>query len=652
MKLDRRCIQTSLLRHCAMLFFSLLLPLVALEFAASQQAQAPEAHWQPGFIPMKDGVQLAYLLYKPAKEGRFPVLVTYDGYSGGGTSLRREELELLGHGYALLGVSVRGTGASGGVFPGPFTKQEGEDGKAVIEWVGTQPWCDGNVGMYGTLYAGISQFEVAAQRPRYLKALAAGGVWGDTYEDVSYPGGIFNMGLIGQWSYYSQPYFSSRGGRLRGMAGPAAGAGIALPQPLAAGKSFEEMRTHPFKDAWWAERIFEDAASQIEAPTMICQGWQDQQAGSRGAVRLFERLKVPKRIILSNGGEATFALAAMRAERIRWFDRWLKGQQNGVDKEPPVTIWFETREEKPQPTSSSDKGSKTLEKSQAIPTPARLSTPPRTDSKPAWVSSFSAWPIPETVWPTFYLTEGGELAPGKPPSQIVTGKRLYLYPAGTELVSTNETFSAPPVPLGSLWYRSPPLREDMTIIGSPVVTLYVSSERKDTDFLAVLHDFVFDERTLKGQATYIQRGFLRASHRALDPKKTSPHEPIHRHDKAEDLEPGKIYEVKFSVAPVGHTLRRGHSLELAIMAPPAIPSPSWGFAPVMLPGVNTVYHSREYLSRLELPVVPNLKAQAPAPAFGSLPLQPARELLPSWDGQRKTLDELLQFHNPASGPGR
>jgi hypothetical protein len=234
----------------------------------------------------------------------------------------------------------------------------------------------------------------------------------------------------------------------------------------------------------------------------------------------------------------------------------------------------------------------------------------------------------------------------------VTGVRHYLYPAGTEVISTNETFSAPPAPVGSLWYRTLPLREDMTIIGSPTVTLYVSSEQKDTDFMAVLHDFVFDARTLKGQATYIQRGFLRASHRALDPKKTSPHEPIHRHDKAEDLEPGKIYEVKFSLFPVGHTVRRGHSLELAIMAPPAIPSPSWGFAPVMLPGVNTVQHSREYLSILELPVVPNLKAQAPAPAFGSLPLQPARELLPSWDGQRRAIDELLQFHNPASGPRR
>ena len=115
--------------------------------------------------------------------------------------------------------------------------------------------------------------------------------------------------------------------------------------------------------------------------------------------------------------------------------------------------------------------------------------------------------------------------------------------------------------------RTPPMPEDLAIIGSPVVTLYASSEQKDTDFMAVLHDI-----NAEGQVTYVQQGFLRASHRALDPKKSSAHEPIHLHDKAEELTPGKIYEVKFTLLPVGHVVRSGHSLELAIMAPPSLPS--------------------------------------------------------------------------------
>jgi predicted acyl esterase len=640
-------IPTNSFRRCAALFLSLLWSLVAADFAACQQAKPPEANWQAGFIPMKDQVQLAYLLYKPAKEGRFPVLLTYDGNWGGGMALRPEEFELLGHGYAVIGVSVRGTGASGGVFAGPFTKQEGEDGKAVIEWLGTQPWCDGNVGMYGTLWAGISQFEVAAEHPKYLKALAAGSVWSDTYEDASYPGGIFNLGLIGEWSFYTQPYLANRGTQIRGLAGPSGRARMSLPQPPSAGKSYDEMRSHPFKNAWWAERSFEAATSQIEMPTMICQGWQDEHVGARGALRLFERLKGPKRILLSNGGEATYGLTSMRAERIRWFDRWLKGEQNGVEKEPPATIWFETRQEQLQPKAPSEKGST----AQATPkTPRPPATPTRPEFKAGWISTFSAWPISETVWSTFYLTDRGGLSQGTPPSQLATGKRSYLYPAATEVPSTNEVFSASPAPLGCLAYRTAPMTDDLTIIGSPVLTLYVSSEAKDTDFMAVLHDVQQDLKQFKAHTTYIQRGFLRASHRALDAKNSSPHEPIHLHDKAEELTPGKIYEVTFSLAPVAHVVRKGHFLEVALMAPPTIPSPAWGFAPLMLPGLNTVHNSSQHPSRLELPVVPNLKAQAPTPPPGSLPLQPARELLPSWDSQRRVLDEFFQLQSLAGHP--
>src|SRR5437899_4471149 len=97
-------IQPHSLRHSALLFFSLLLPLVALGRAASQQIKPPQVDWQAGFVSMKDGIKLAYILYKPAKEGRFPVLVTYDAYWGGGSSVHREEVELLRHGYAVVGV--------------------------------------------------------------------------------------------------------------------------------------------------------------------------------------------------------------------------------------------------------------------------------------------------------------------------------------------------------------------------------------------------------------------------------------------------------------------------------------------------------------------------------------------------------------------
>ena len=117
---------------------------------------------------------------------------------------------------------------------------------------------------------------------------------------------------------------------------------------------------------------------RIQAPVLLAQAWQDQQAGIRGPIRMFERIRAPKRIILSNGTHSFYQTAAMRAERIRWFDRWLKGQQNGIDREPPVSIWFETAEG-------------------------------AGDAKPSWVCKFASFPPPETRWHSLYLTTDGKL---------------------------------------------------------------------------------------------------------------------------------------------------------------------------------------------------------------------------------------------------
>jgi predicted acyl esterase len=249
-------------------------------------------------------------------------------------------------------------------------------------------------------------------------------------------------------------------------------------------------------------------------------------------------------------------------------------------------------------------------------------------------------------WSTLYLTADGSLDKVKPATDNARGPRSYLYPAGTEIVSTNETFSAPPAPVGSLIYRTGSLPEDTAIIGSAVLTLYASSEQPDTDFMAVLHDV-----NPKGQVTYVQRGVLRASHRALDAEQSRPHAPVHRHDRIEKLTPGQVYEIKLALLPVAHVLRRGHSLELAILAPPSVTSPSWAFEPITPPGLNRIYHSAQHPSSLELPVLRNLKAVAPEPALGSLPYQPAREES-GWDNDRNNFEGILRaWKREKLGPG-
>ncbi len=147
----------------------LLFPLLAMA------VQPP----QIGYIPLHDGTRLAYILYKPAAAGRFPVLVKYEPYWGGGTQFKVEEPLYLQHAYAVMMVNVRGTGCSSGQFHRIREPIQVQDGAEVIEWAGTQLWSDGNVGMFGNSYSGITQLMVGPLRPKHLKVLAMGGIVSD-----------------------------------------------------------------------------------------------------------------------------------------------------------------------------------------------------------------------------------------------------------------------------------------------------------------------------------------------------------------------------------------------------------------------------------------------------------------------------------------
>ena len=551
---------------------------------------ADSFHREYGYIPMEDGTRLAYVLYRPSPQGKFPLLLTYGPYLGGGLDLDIHEgygdeaRDYLSHGYAVMSVGIRGTGCSEGVFD-ILSERETGDGVAAVEWAGVQPWCDGNVGLFGNSYTGVTQYLIAPQRPKYLKAMAAGAAPGDLYLDSAYPGGIFNFAFFSYWSFNLQPFAERWGVSARLPHGDPDCQELRKKQRP--NSAFHQMKAHPFHDSWWQARSFERTAASIDVPVLIIQAWQDQQISVMGATRLFENIPAPKKMLLSNGSHGFYSRPLVHEERIRWFDRWLKGKKNGIDQEPPVTIWFEhsRRNEK---------------------------------WAPGWVEHYPAWPVPGIEWRELYLTAQGQLS-GQVPEGESAGARRYIYPAGTELITDEESFALAPAAFGALVYQTRPVPRDVTLVGSAVLNFYLSSENVDTDFMVTLHDIHLD-----GKVQYLQRGFLRASHRALDPKRSSPRRPQHPHDRSEPLVPGEIYEIQIRLDPVGHVVREGHRLELAVMAPSSIPAPNWGFAPIMLPGVNTVYHSSRYPSRLALPVIPGASARAAAPPCGSLPNQPCR----------------------------
>ena len=260
-----------------------------------------------------------------------------------------------------------------------------------------------------------------------------------------------------------------------------------------------------------------------------------------------------------------------------------------LDKEPPVKVFWEV-------TEANGK------------------------AKANWTTTLPAWPPPGAKPMTFYLTADGKLTPEKPGASKDNGARGYTYPLGTELVGDNDQFAVRPQAGGVLGYRTAPMAEDTTIMGFSQFTFYMSSEQKDTDVMVVLHDI--DE---SGDTLYLTRDFLRASLRAIDPAKSSAEETMRSFAKSEPLTPGQIYEMKLSIPPLGHVLRKGHSLELGIMAPSQIAQPNWGFSILDLPGRNTVYHSAQYPSSLTLAVLPGVTAQAPAPPCGVMERQPCRK---------------------------
>ncbi|MDT8369676.1 MAG: CocE/NonD family hydrolase [Longimicrobiales bacterium] len=544
-----------------------------------------EAHREIGYLEMRDGTRLAYVVWRPTEEGSYPTLISFSPYVEDGVDFNRVK-PYLDHGYAYVGANVRGTSCSEGVFswmdPG-----HGPDGAELVEWAGSQAWSTGAVGMIGISYPGHTAIMTAAERPSHLKAIAPAGLTASTYREVFMPGGMLNLDKLAGWTLDDQPGSGRRSAENRIEWGDTECEAIRAEHKP--NRTYYEALEHPLFDAWWQARELETRIARVDVPTLMVHGWQDWCTASSGPSWLFRELPAAeKKIIFQSGGHGAGGRDVSRAEVIRWMDRWLKGERNGIDEEPPVSVFWEVR----------DRGR---------------------EATPNWTTTYADWPVPDLQEVTLYLTADGELSREEPPARPDHGERSYLYPTGTELIGNNEQFEVPPSRRGSLTYRTEPMPEDRTILGLPRLTFHVSSEQSDTDFMVTLKDVDPDGNTL-----FVQRGYLRASLRAVDPERSTPDQIVQAFDTREELVPGRIHEVTMSLYAVGHVVRRGHRLELSILAPSATPQPRWGPVPLDLPSVNRVYHSPEYPSRLTLPIVPGETAPAPPPECGVLQFQPCR----------------------------
>ena len=598
----------------------LLIPLVLLVAAtlpsAGPAAAAAEVATvtEQGYVTMADGTDLAYTIVRPATGGPFPTLFEYSGYNPGRSpddGYIDRFVRGSGH-YAYIGVNLRGTGCSEGTFDF-FQPQEAKDGAAVVEWITAQPWSDGHVGMIGKSYPGITQLFVAAEDPDGLDAIAPGHFFADAYRDVARPGGIANHGFATLWSFIGRPSYEVQDspqyvldgdyGCTNGLTGEFR----SLPT-----NPYAQLLQHPYDDALTAERSPAarlDDLLAADIPMLATLAWQDEQLASRQTHLLaaFDDAGSDSWwATLTNGDHGMSRTARELDDLERFYDHFLRGEDNGWDERPRVEVWWE---------AGRDEGARA----------------------PGWVTELDHWSEAERTtsgglepWP-LALRSGGHLAEAPAPASEAPSSYLYVPVAGSQGIG-NPAYGYGSLPDRYLWdvpppegtaaaFTSEPLPDDVTLLGSASLDVWLSTPSTDVDLPVTITEVRTD-----GQEQFVQQGWLRASQRALDQDRSTDLLPFQTHAEADVamLEPDETVLARVEVFPFGHLFRKGSRLRVWIEAPTFLPQ-LWAFTPTPVPAPVTVLHDAAHPSRIVLPRVPNDGERIAAlSACGTVIRQPCR----------------------------
>ncbi len=497
-------------------------------------------------IEMDDGVVLRADIFRPADTGRHPVLLSYGPYGKGlsfqegytsawdimlkehpdaslGSSNRFQNWEVVDpekwvhHGYVCIRVDSRGAGRSPGTLD-VHSEREIEDLIACVEWAATQPWANGKVGLAGISYYATNQWRAAAKRPPHLAAICVWEGYNDRYRESARHGGIL-CSFTKNWQ--QMQVLSVQHGR--GTAGPRSavtgelvcGPQTLPPEELAANRRdiSTELSERRFDDDFYKSRtpILED----IEIPLLSAANWGGHGLHTRGNFEGYLRAGSRQKWLEVHGGAhwAGFYTDYGVDLQRRFFDHFLKGEDNGWQDQPPLQLQvrhadgtFQLRHE-------------------------------------------AAWPIPRTRWTPFYLDAANMSLAEERPSKSATA-----------------TYEA----LGKgLTFMSAPFHEDTEITGPSTASLVISSSTGDADLFLVLRLFAPDgsEVVMRGALdphTPIAQGWLRASHRRIDVARSHPWQPYHVHQSEEPLTPGVPVALEVEIWPTSIVVPRGYRIGLSI----------------------------------------------------------------------------------------
>jgi putative CocE/NonD family hydrolase len=559
---------------------------------------------------MRDGTVLYADVYRPVESGSYPVLLMRLPYdkSAAQSGVYGPPSGYAARCYIVVIQDLRGLYTSEGTFY-PF-RDELDDGYDSVEWAAGLPQSNGKVGMYGFSYVGATQWLAAIKAPPHLAAIAPAHTGSDYYDGWSYEGGAFSLAFEESWALSSLtagavPRLGDQSvvDKLAEARGAIAKSYTHLPirtypwlmpdRPEVAGFFFDWVK-HSDRDEYWRRWSIRERWPQVKVPALNFAGWYDvflngsvenfvgmRKSGGSDAARNGQRLVIRPYVHIpwdTKSGDVDFGPEAANTtmdQQLRFFDYWLKGKNNGADKDAPVRVFV--------------MGANVWREAQD-------------------------WPIPGTRFTKFYLHSRGQANSSFGNGQLTTEPPVgaepsdhYVYDPANPVPSKggHSCCFATVAPVGPydqtdiekradvLIYSTPPLSEAVEVTGPITVKLFAASSAPDTDWTAKLVDVAPG-----GKIINLNNGIVRASHR----NGLEAHEPI---------DPGKPYGYTITVFPTSNLFKVGHQIRLEISSsnfPHYDRNLNTG-QPVgsdaqMIAARQTVFHDSAHPSYIELPIMP------------------------------------------------
>ena len=578
------------------------------------------------YINVRDGTKLAVDIFYPTKNENpvsdpLPIIWTHQRYHRASISKLPSQLNILKllivfakrsiennhlrtqldntpwlktlieHGYVIGVVDVRGGGASYGNYTGPFSSLEANDAYDITEWFAAQSWCDGNVGMFGDSYMGITQYLAASKKPPHLKAIFPEMAMFDLY-DFTYPGGVFRDDFVAQWSRKVKELDDSVSDRVAPVSQDKDNSelAVAIKTHQANRDVFELFNSLPYRNSQdpdtntmpQIERSPSSYINQVNRSGIAIYhlaGWYDLWC--RDALLWFNNLDNPQKIVIGPWSHSQRCNFDLGAEHLGWYDYWLKGIDNRMMESAPIYYY----------TMNAPSGKE-------------------------WGSAWE-WPLinQQSIDYYFHGSVSGSvnsvndgLLSIEPPQNIDGQDNYrvdYTTTSGQATRWTNGyggNFGYADMTANDekgLTYTTLPVVKDLQLTGHPIVHLWITSTSNDGDFFAYLEDV-----DPHGISHYITEGTLRASHRATA---TPPFDnylrlPYHRSFAADVAElPPQPVELNFDLHPTSYIIKAGHRVRVAINCADRDNALTLELSP---PPTITVYRNPHYASYITLPVIP------------------------------------------------